>query len=700
LSLVLLAALSLLLIASPPAAERLRHVVFDGYQRIFPLPRNSAPVVIVAIDERSLAQLGQWPWPRTRIAELIERISAHEPAAIGIDIFFSEPDRFSPASLAREIPGLSPEAAAHLEALPSNDERLAQAMRGQRVVLGIAGASAVDPRFPNPPRNPPVALPGDRELALVSYAGHLGHIPVIDAAAESHGLISSGQEGQVVRVIPMIARVQGVEVPSLGVETVRAASDQGLRISAADWGLLTLRIEHLMSKVQGDGTAWLRMGPHDEDRFVSAASIISGKVDPDAIRKKIVLVGMTGLGLLDFKTSPLGEQVPGVEIHAQVVENLFNDVSLTRPAFAPRIEAGVLVLCGFILIAFMPRMSALKGINLAAGLVVLLLAGGVLAFLYGNVLIDPAWPAIGTTAMFLSVVVGTLSVAERQRRQLREQAAHMAGEVDAARRIQMGLLPDPRETVGSDRRFSIAALLEPARTVGGDFYDCFKIDERRVFFVVADVSGKGLPAALFMASAKSHLKSAALRGGQVGEILSRAQDEIQRENPEQLFVTMFAAILDVATGELEFSNAGHELPFMRRPDGPPERFGQSGGPPLCVIDGYEYPTWKLSFAPGEWLCVVTDGATEAMNPKREFFTVDRLRTSLTWMTGDIQPEEVIRRLRDDVARFTAGAEPADDLTLLALRWDGEYRGQTPISEPNEYEGQTPVSGTAATDMGV
>src|SRR5205814_9496496 len=124
---------------------------------------------------------------------------------------------------------------------------------------------------------------------------------------------------------------------------------------------------------------------------------------------------------------------------------------------------------------------------------------------------DPAWPAIGSAAIFASVVVGTLSEAERQRRQLREEAAHIAGEVDAARRIQMGLLPDPSETLGNDRRFQIGALLEPARTVGGDFYDCFMIDRRRLFFVVADVSGKGLPAALFMASSKSHIKSAALR---------------------------------------------------------------------------------------------------------------------------------------------------------------------------------------------
>ena len=670
LSLVLLAALTLLLIESPPAAERLRRVVFDTYQRLFPLPRKSAPVVIVAIDEISLSQLGQWPWPRTRLAELINRISDYEPLAIGVDLFFPEPDRFSPGSLAAEIPGLTPEAIAQLQALPSNDERLADAIRGKRVVLGIAGAPEVDERFPKPPRNPPVAMPGDRDAVLVSYPGHVGHIAVIDAAADSHGLMSSGQEGLVVRVIPMVARVQGVEVPSLGVETVRAASDEGLRLSGAGRGLLRLRLENLGTTIQGDGTAWLRMGRHDEDRFVPAVHVISGKINPESIRNKIVLIGVTGLGMLDFKTTPLGEQVPGVEIHAQVAENLFNGVGLTRPDFAPRIEAALLLLCGFILIGFMPRMSALKGINLAAGLVVLLLAGGMLAFLYGNVLIDPAWPAIGTTAMFLSVVVGTLSVAERQRRQLRDQAARMAGEVDAARRIQMGLLPDPRETMGDDTRFSIAALLEPARTVGGDFYDCSKIDSKRVFFIVADVSGKGLAAALFMASAKSQLKSAALRGGQVGEILTRAQDSIQRENPEQMFVTVFAATLDVATGELEFSNAGHEPPFMRRGDGAPERFGQPGGPPLCVIEEFSYPTWKRVFARGEWLCVVTDGATEAMNPAREFFTVERLRACLTRMPADLQPDELVRLLRDDVSKFTAGAEPADDLTLLAIRWNG------------------------------
>jgi serine phosphatase RsbU (regulator of sigma subunit) len=443
-----------------------------------------------------------------------------------------------------------------------------------------------------------------------------------------------------------------------------------MRLYDAPGGLLGLRFAKFATTLQEDGTTWLRYSHYDVERMVSAYEVFNAKVDPERLRGKVVMVGVSGLGVLDFKTTPLGEFIPGVVIHAQVAENLYNGVSLVRPELATRIEAAVFIFFGLVLIAFVPRVSALQGIHLALGLVVLQFGAAIIAFYHFHLLFDFAWPAIGTVAVFTSAIVGTLSEAERQRRQLRDQAARMAGEVDAARRIQMGLLPDPKETLGDDRRFKLAALLEPARTVGGDFYDCFMIDSTRLFFVAADVSGKGLPAALFMASVKSHLKSAALRGGEIGEILTRAQDEIARENPEQLFVTAFAGVLDIETGEFEYANAGHEPPFVRTPRGAPERYGSSGGPPLCVIERFPYPTGRRRFFPGEWLCVVTDGATEAMNPEKEFFGVERLRTSLSWMPEDIEPAQLIQRLRDDVARFADGAELADDITLVAVRWEG------------------------------
>jgi serine phosphatase RsbU (regulator of sigma subunit) len=295
---------------------------------------------------------------------------------------------------------------------------------------------------------------------------------------------------------------------------------------------------------------------------------------------------------------------------------------------------------------------------------------GLVLFVQFGMLFDPVLPSLGAFAMFGTVLVGALASSESQRRVLREQAARLAGELDAARRIQMGLLPDPAEAFEGERRASVAALLEPARTVGGDFYDCFMIGDHQLFFVVADVSGKGLPAALFMASVKSHLKSAALRGGEVGAMLTRAQEEIARENPELLFVTAFAGLLDLQTGVLRFANAGHEPPYARTPNGAPERLASTGGPPLCVVDGYAYATGSRALVAGEWICVVTDGATEAMNPRREFFGGERLRTSLGWIPEGSTPGDIVQRLRDDVRRFAEGAESPDDLTLLAVLYKG------------------------------
>ncbi len=669
---MLLAALSLFVLFAP-LANPLRRVVFDGYQRLFPLERSTNPVAVVLIDEDAIAHYGQWPWPRTRMAELVTRISEAGPAAIGIDLFFSEPDRFSPAAIAAEIPILPTNVAKALADLPSNDQILAHAIHGRNVVLGIGSSDYVDSRFPGPPRAAPVVTSGERQQNLRASLGYIGSLPVIDDAAASRGLMDSGPQDRVVRAVPLVERVQGVIVPSLGVETLRVALGAGMRIADAPGGLLSLTFADVQTRMQEDGTTWLRFGHHDEDRMVSAYEILAGKTDPERLRHKVVLVGVSGLGVLDHKSTPLGEFVPGVEIHAQVIENLFNGVSLARPAHATWYEGFAFIACGLILIWFIPRVSALQGINLAVFLVLALFAVGLVAFRHFQILLDFAWPMIGTVAVFGTVVVGTLSEAERQRRLLRDEAAHMAGEVDAARRIQMGLLPDPRETLGNDRRFRLAALLEPARTVGGDFYDCFMVDPQHLFFVVADVSGKGLAAALFMASVKSHLKSAALRGGEVGEILNRAQSEIGRENPEQLFVTAFAARLDIASGELESSNAGHEPPFVRTPQGAPERFEMPGGPPLCVLEDFTYPTVRRRLEPGEWICAVTDGATEAMNPARQFFGVERLRASLSWMPEDVDPQALIVKLRDDVRRFADGAEPADDITLLALRWEGDSR---------------------------
>ena len=663
-------ALLLLLAVEPPFVPGLRHALFDGYQRLFPRERRSAPALIVAIDETALARYGQWPWPRTRMAQLLAMISSAGPAVIGVDLLFSEPDRFSPAEVAQEVQEMSADVARRLRALPSNDAALAAAIRGRKVVLGIAGLETADARYSQPPGAVPILISGGADLNLRRFAGHLQSLPAIDRAAAGRGLLSVDPESSVIRRALVGGRIGEVIVPALSVEMLRVASGAPLALLGRGRDQAELRLGDISLPAHADGSFWIRYGPHDPARFVSAADVLDGSVAAAQLENKLVLIGVTGLGLLDFQTTALGERVPGVEIHAQILEQIFDSAHLRRPADLQALELALLAAAALMLAFAVPALGVGSSIALYAAVIAVLAALGLTGFLQEGLLLDVAWPAIGATAVFGIVLAQALSEADEQRRRLREQAARVGGELESARRIQMGLLPDPKELFALEQRFEVDALLEPARTVGGDFYDCFMLDANRLFLIVADVSGKGLPASLFMALSKTLLKSAARRVDDVGGLMVRANAEVSRENPESLFVTAFAGILDTRTGMLEFCNAGHEPPFARRPGAALERLEHSGGPPLCVMENFAYPVEYRSVATGEWICVVTDGVTEAMNEAGELYGAARLRRVLIALPDSVTPTALLAAVRADVGNFVGGAEPSDDLTLLCVRWNG------------------------------
>jgi serine phosphatase RsbU (regulator of sigma subunit)/CHASE2 domain-containing sensor protein len=666
----LLFALLLLLGSEPPLVQGLRHALFDAYQRLSPRVRVSAPAVIVAIDERALERHGQWPWPRTRIAQLLDGIAAAGPAAIGIDLLFPEPDRFSPGEVAREVQELSADVARRLRSLASNDAALAEAILDRNVVLGIAGLESREGRIGRAPSAPPIVIANAPDLKLRSFAGHLQSLPLLDRAAAGRGLLSVDPESNVIRRALVAARVDDVIVPALSVEMLRVATRAPLALIGRGPDQIEARLGDIAIPAHADGRFWIRYGPHDPARFVSAADVLAGTVGMAELERKLVLVGVTGLGLLDFQTTALGERVPGVEIHAQILEQIFDGAYLRRPSNLHTLELVLLGVSAWMFAVAIPALGVGASVALYAVVVVVLGFLGVAGFMLEGLLLDVAWPAIGATAVFGVVLAETLSEADEQRRRLREQAARVTGELESARRIQMGLLPAPRELFRDERRFQIDAMLEPARTVGGDFYDCFMVDANRLFFIVADVSGKGLPASLFMALSKTLLKSAARRADDVGGLMVRANAEVSSENPESLFITAFAGLLDTRTGTLEFSKAGHEPPFARAPGAPLERLVHAGGPPLCVMENYAYPVEYRSLAAGEWVCVVTDGVTEAMNPAGELYGAARLQAVLASLPSEVDPSGLLAAVRADVSRFVGDAEPSDDLTLLCVRWAG------------------------------
>ena len=277
---------------------------------------------------------------------------------------------------------------------------------------------------------------------------------------------------------------------------------------------------------------------------------------------------------------------------------------------------------------------------------------------------------VGSLAEAMTAMIGRL-----QRYLIDMEAATAArerveGELSAARDIQVGMLPRHFPPFPGRADVDIYALLDSAKHVGGDLYDYVLIDGRRLFFVVGDVSGKGVPAALFMAMTTTLFKATALNLDGAGEIMARVNAELARENAAQMFVTAFAGILDLETGQVEYANGGHEAPFLRRADGSIARLPKQPGMALGVIDDAAFATGRLTLAPGDALLLFTDGVSEATNLSDDLFTVRRIEDALAAAKAGASARGLAEGLAEDVRVFVGEAPQFDDIAILVIRYEG------------------------------
>ena len=696
----LLGVLSAVVGLGPRATVRLQEAWFDAYQKAMPRQVASMPVIVVEIDERSLARYGQWPWPRTLLAELVRDIERERPAAIGIDIVMPEPDRLSPEHLLRSARRDDPILARRLDALPSNDSVLASALAAGPVVLGFAGtpeatgAEPVAPPFLVVDRAHDANATIGAATKIPRFAGALTNIAQLDRAAGGHGVLSAGSSDDVIRRAPLVVRIGDRLVPSFATEMLRVAlGSPDIRLHALGPDVESVGIGALTLPTPADGQVRLHYAKRDGRRDVSAVDVLEDRVDTARLERKMVLVSVTGLALVDYIQTPLGERMPGSEVHAQLLENVYDQAWLTRPRWAPALEATLFAVLGLLLVYAVPRWRPDQAALLAAACVTLPLFAGLVAFAWRRIVFDAAVPAVGLLLLFGVLLVLTLAAATRQRKALertvrlqREQAAYIEGELEAAKRIQVGFLPRP-DALADDSRAEVAAKMTPAREVGGDLYDFFRRDNDRLFFLVGDVAGKGLSASLFMAVGKALYKSVTMRDREaaVSEIMQAANSEISRDNPEMFFITAAAGILDLESGVLDYCNAGHENPVVLSPmHGDNTRLADGGGPPLCTVDGFPYGGGRRQLQPGDLVCIVTDGVADAQNPLGARYGMPRLLSLLARLS---RPGATARAVVDavcaDVEAFAEGAAPADDLTVFALRWNGGHdpRRDAPSHEP-------------------
>jgi len=422
LGLLVLAALVALRVWDPPLLEIVRGKIFDTYQRLHPRQLTDYPVTIADIDERSLQEVGQWPWPRMILASLTDRLAAGGAVAIGFDVVFAEPDRLSPNRIADAIG--DPDLKTRLKSLPDSDEKLSESIARARVVLGQAGAKEL-----------PGASRRDEELPITSIATigdsftqHLiqvpkirTNLPVLEKAAAGRGLVTVEPDWDgVIRRIPTLFFADGRIVPSLSIELLRVATGATSLIAKSDEaGMTSVVVAGAEIETEGNGQLWLHFTPHDPRRYVSAIDVLSGSVSPDRIEGKLILIGTSAAGLYDLRATPLEPAMPGVEIHAQAIESILTGSLLVRPNYALGLEVSLAVAIGVGIVIVIPMLGAvptlLLGVIVAGSLVGL----SAYLFLSQGILLDVVYPLVSSTVVYLLLTFLNYFREEKRRADIR-----------------------------------------------------------------------------------------------------------------------------------------------------------------------------------------------------------------------------------------------------------------------------------------
>ncbi|MEH2501174.1 adenylate cyclase [Bradyrhizobium sp. AZCC 1678] len=455
LCLALLIGFAALRLADPAPVEEVRVRTFDFFQRLDPRKKTARPVTIVDIDDKSLEKIGQWPWPRTRIADLITELTRLGAVVIAFDAVFPEPDRLNPSDAADTFRNLDEDTRAKLRALPSNDEVFAEAIRKSRVVLGESGAAeelaALDKTLPVTG----LAMLGEEpQRFMFQFPGLLRNTKVLEHAAAGRGLFTIKPERDgIVRRVPMIMLAQGQTMPSLSFEMLRVAAGSGtILIKSEKAGIKSLGIKGFQLPTDGNGQLWVHYARQDPSLYVPVINVLQKTVAPEMIAGKLVLIGTSAVGLNDIKTTPVSQNMPGVEIHAQILESALTGAVISQPIYGIAVEFATALLFGLLVIAFAPLFGPITLVALGGAFATALIGTSAFFYIQHRLLIDFTYPLMSTTAIYLTLIFSSFVREQQQRKQIRGAFAQYMSPVLVE---QLAQSPEKLVLGGEEREMTI-----------------------------------------------------------------------------------------------------------------------------------------------------------------------------------------------------------------------------------------------------
>ena len=646
-------------VINPQIIQKLSFINYDFYQKVF--NRGEVKnITIIDIDEKSIAQIGQFPWRRDIYSKILNNLNQHNPLAIAFDIVFSEEDKQNPKSLLSQ---LQKESNQYIDIdVPNTNQIFVDSLSKSKVILPILGEPNESfIKNNSKPKLRVLAKGNDPRGFIYKYKNKITSLEEINNAASGIGSISliPSIDG-IIRKIPVLYNIDNLIWPSIALETVRVATKQkNLLVKSNDYGIELIKTRKNVIPSDQNGVINIKFRDFDKTNYISAIDIINNNFDKKRIENNIILIGSSAQALFDIVKIANGKVVPGVQIHAHIIDNILNNQSIIKNIYT-QVSENIIFILLLIFLVFIPMKIKPKfSIIFFIGTVVLINLISIIIYQF-NFYLDSLFSIISGTLIFMTSLYfryldeNIIAIENDKKQSILKKEREIAGEV------QKKLFPKNKKI-----EEYIFAKNTPAKDVSGDYYDYYQVNDNEIYFILGDVTGKGIKAGILMANAAAVFRSLAKMNSSVARTALYINNQVKDSSYQSMFITAILGRLNIEKKEMEFINMGHE-PMMVLDENFNFEYVKSTLPPSGLMAVKEESFFKTTTMDinGKTILIYTDGVTEGYVDEGKELEVAGLEQEIKTL-NTTSPEIIINHATKILTE--KGFTLRDDITALGIK---------------------------------
>mgnify|MGYP005633983101 FL=1 len=644
---------------NPSIIQKISFINYDFYQKVFNRGQVK-DVTIVDIDEKSIAKVGQFPWRRDAYSKILKNLNQHNPKAIAFDIVFSEEDKQNPKDLLLQ---LQKESNQLIDVDVSDTNKIfVDSIKDSKIILPILGEPNDNfVKNESKPKARIIAKGENPKNFIYKFKNKIISLEEINNAASGIGSISliPNIDG-VIRNVPVLYNIDNRIWPSLALEAVRVASGQkNLLVKSNKNGIELIKTRNNIIPSDQNAVINVKFKKFSKDNYVSAVDVMNNDFDQKRIENKIILIGSSAQALFDIVKISNGKTVPGVEIHAHIIDNILKNESIIKNIYTQLAENIIFLLLLIFLIFIPMKIKPKFSIIFFVGTIFVINLSSIIVYQF-NFYIDFLFSSIAGTLAFMTSLYfryleeNSIAIENEKKQSILKKEREIAGEV------QKKLFPKNKKI-----EKYIFAQNTPAKDVSGDYYDYYQVNDNEIYFILGDVTGKGIKAGILMANAASVFRSLAKMDSSVAKTALYMNNQVKDSSYQAMFITVILGRINLEKKEMEFINMGHE-PMMVLDEKFNFEYVKSTLPPMGLMpvkDESFFKTTTMDIS-DKTILIYTDGVTEGYIDEGKELEVAGLENEIKKL-NTTSPETIITHATKILTE--KGFNLRDDVTALGIK---------------------------------